>query len=175
MLTTVCASCNTEFRVTWEQLKVRAGRVRCGQCHTVFNGLTSLNRHGEDDARKPDEIAPAGQIAPVSDVAPEAPPAQSDPDFSPGWPPLNLGEDSQPHLASQLLVADSHPLPAIEQSPVLAPPPASASEPEALESEPATNSLSTPPAFEFGPRPGVKSGRWWLPLATLLLLVLLSQ
>lgn len=39
---TCCPNCQTSFRVTPEQLKVRAGKVRCGQCQTVFNALDSL-------------------------------------------------------------------------------------------------------------------------------------
>ncbi len=39
---TCCPGCQTIFRVTPEQLKARAGRVRCGQCQTVFNALDSL-------------------------------------------------------------------------------------------------------------------------------------
>ena len=141
MLTTVCASCHTEFRVTWEQLKVRAGRVRCGQCHTVFNGLTSLNRHGEDAARTPDATGPAGEIAPLSAATPEAAGAQPAPDSSLAWPPL----------------------------------PSSTAESLDLESAPAANALGTSPAFEFGPKPSMKRGWWWAPLATLLLLALLGQ
>jgi predicted Zn finger-like uncharacterized protein len=39
---TRCPGCNTIFRVTEPQLELRAGQVRCGHCHTVFNGLASL-------------------------------------------------------------------------------------------------------------------------------------
>ncbi|HRF05277.1 DUF3426 domain-containing protein [Accumulibacter sp.] len=39
---TCCPGCQTIFRVTSEQLKVRAGKVRCGQCRRVFNALDSL-------------------------------------------------------------------------------------------------------------------------------------
>lgn len=39
---TRCPDCQTTFRVTPEQLKARAGRVRCGQCQNVFNALDSL-------------------------------------------------------------------------------------------------------------------------------------
>ena len=39
---TRCPGCNTIFRVTAPQLELRAGQVRCGHCHTVFNGLASL-------------------------------------------------------------------------------------------------------------------------------------
>jgi predicted Zn finger-like uncharacterized protein len=39
---TRCPGCATIFRVTPEQLKVRAGKVRCGQCQFVFNALDGL-------------------------------------------------------------------------------------------------------------------------------------
>jgi predicted Zn finger-like uncharacterized protein len=39
---TCCPDCQTIFRVTSEQLKARAGKVRCGQCRRVFNALDSL-------------------------------------------------------------------------------------------------------------------------------------
>ena len=39
---TRCPDCQTVFRVTPEQLKARAGKVRCGHCQGVFNALDSL-------------------------------------------------------------------------------------------------------------------------------------
>ncbi|HRL77103.1 MAG TPA: zinc-ribbon domain-containing protein, partial [Candidatus Accumulibacter phosphatis] len=30
------------FRVTSEQLRLRAGKVRCGQCRAVFNAIDNL-------------------------------------------------------------------------------------------------------------------------------------
>ena len=39
---TRCPDCQTIFRVTPEQLKARAGKVRCGHCQSVFNALDSL-------------------------------------------------------------------------------------------------------------------------------------
>lgn len=39
---TRCPSCATHFRVTPEQLKARAGRVRCGACQNVFSALDTL-------------------------------------------------------------------------------------------------------------------------------------
>ncbi|WP_200385516.1 zinc-ribbon domain-containing protein, partial [Rhodocyclus tenuis] len=39
---TRCPACATTFRVTPEQLKARAGKVRCGQCDSVFNALDTL-------------------------------------------------------------------------------------------------------------------------------------
>ena len=45
---TCCPSCQTIFRVTSEQIRVRAGKVRCGQCRTVFNAIDRLL--DEDDS-----------------------------------------------------------------------------------------------------------------------------
>ena len=42
MMLTRCPSCSTAFRVTPEQLKARAGKVRCGHCSAVFNALETL-------------------------------------------------------------------------------------------------------------------------------------
>lgn len=39
---TRCPGCNTIFRVTPPQLALRAGQVRCGHCHTVFDGVASM-------------------------------------------------------------------------------------------------------------------------------------
>ena len=45
---TCCPNCQTIFRITPEQLKARAGRVRCGQCRTVFNALDALLEDAKD-------------------------------------------------------------------------------------------------------------------------------
>jgi predicted Zn finger-like uncharacterized protein len=39
---TRCPSCSTIFRVTEEQLALRDGKVRCGHCRTVFDGVGQL-------------------------------------------------------------------------------------------------------------------------------------
>lgn len=39
---TRCPHCQTAFRVTSEQLKVRQGKVRCGSCREVFDALETL-------------------------------------------------------------------------------------------------------------------------------------
>src|SRR5262245_47455616 len=36
---TRCPGCHTVFRVTSQQLAIRAGQVRCGHCKTVFDGV----------------------------------------------------------------------------------------------------------------------------------------
>jgi predicted Zn finger-like uncharacterized protein len=43
---TRCPSCETGFRITSEQIRARQGRVRCGNCQTVFNALEALTEEG---------------------------------------------------------------------------------------------------------------------------------
>lgn len=38
-LATTCPHCHTQFRVTMAQLELREGKVRCGACREVFNGI----------------------------------------------------------------------------------------------------------------------------------------
>jgi len=39
---TRCPGCKTIFRVTTPQLEMRGGQVRCGHCHTAFDGVAAL-------------------------------------------------------------------------------------------------------------------------------------
>jgi predicted Zn finger-like uncharacterized protein len=39
---TRCPGCKTIFRVSAQQLSMRAGQVRCGHCQTVFDGVAAL-------------------------------------------------------------------------------------------------------------------------------------
>lgn len=65
MMFTRCPSCRTAFRVTPEQLKARAGKVRCGHCDAVFNALETL-----EDAL-PAETTPAlAQQVPLEAATP---------------------------------------------------------------------------------------------------------
>ncbi|MET0917716.1 MAG: zinc-ribbon and DUF3426 domain-containing protein [Burkholderiales bacterium] len=41
-LATRCPICEALFRVTPDQLRVRAGQVRCGRCNAVFDGLAHI-------------------------------------------------------------------------------------------------------------------------------------
>jgi predicted Zn finger-like uncharacterized protein len=51
---TQCPSCSTTFRVTPQQLQAHDGKVRCGQCLNVFDGLKAL-------VNVPDTAAGVGQ------------------------------------------------------------------------------------------------------------------
>jgi predicted Zn finger-like uncharacterized protein len=45
-LATRCPVCGTAFRVQREQLAARGGKVRCGKCATVFDGVAGLVEEG---------------------------------------------------------------------------------------------------------------------------------
>ncbi|OAI53373.1 hypothetical protein AYO46_03280 [Betaproteobacteria bacterium SCGC AG-212-J23] len=47
-LVTRCPVCGTAFRVQREQLAARGGRVRCGKCATVFDGVAALVEEGDE-------------------------------------------------------------------------------------------------------------------------------
>lgn len=73
-LATRCPSCGTTFRVQPTQLAQRGGRVRCGKCATVFDGVAALDEP-ENAPALPDEPSPqlalfeAVQPSPASAVA----------------------------------------------------------------------------------------------------------
>lgn len=83
---TRCPGCQTIFRFTAEQLKARAGKVRCGQCQIVFNVLDNLL--DESDAAPIQTTAPtptpqpaplqASQAKPVAQVV-EPPSIEDEP------------------------------------------------------------------------------------------------
>jgi predicted Zn finger-like uncharacterized protein len=78
-LATRCPHCKTTFRVANDQLKLRAGLVRCGACKEIFNGIEHLLR---PDSVEPRAAAPAPQ--PESATQPEpAPVAEHTPAVNP--------------------------------------------------------------------------------------------
>lgn len=57
-LATRCPSCGTAFRVQAAQLALRSGRVRCGKCSTVFDGVAALNEPAAPDESAEKEPSP---------------------------------------------------------------------------------------------------------------------
>jgi predicted Zn finger-like uncharacterized protein len=55
-LATQCPHCHTTFKVAHDQLKLRAGLVRCGACKQIFNGIENLLR--------PEELEQSNQPTP---------------------------------------------------------------------------------------------------------------
>lgn len=71
LMRTRCPACATVFRVTSEQLRLKAGKVRCGQCQTVFNAFDQLLPDdplpgGSEPAARPAEAPPVPLSAPVA-------------------------------------------------------------------------------------------------------------
>lgn len=71
-LATQCPHCQTTFRVVHDQLKLRAGLVRCGHCKEIFNGIEHLLPPADaepaviETAAVPSTPTPAILIAPAS-------------------------------------------------------------------------------------------------------------
>lgn len=68
-LATQCPHCQTTFRVAHDQLKLRAGLVRCGSCKQIFNGIENLIRLDENGQSEP---VPASPAAPTPAAASSA-------------------------------------------------------------------------------------------------------
>ena len=67
-MVTTCPHCSTSFNVAPEVLLARNGRVRCGQCKQIFDGLLSATTLEEFQAA-------AGIAAPEATVQEAAPQA----------------------------------------------------------------------------------------------------
>lgn len=65
-LKTRCPACHTDFQVSAQQLKVAAGKVRCGACLHVFNA----REHARPQDATPPAATPARQPEHVVDTAP---------------------------------------------------------------------------------------------------------
>lgn len=74
MMLTRCPYCGTTFRVTPDQLKVRLGQVRCGQCRRVFDALRDLVDDTVRPPSSPPPVAPVPEQKPLPEakVAPAA-------------------------------------------------------------------------------------------------------
>lgn len=93
---TRCPNCATHFRVTADQLKVRLGRVRCGQCQNVFNALDGLIEEAP-----PAPLPIRGQPVPIdADAVPATSPATAIeatlPLPAPGAPPAEVAAPPAP-------------------------------------------------------------------------------
>ncbi len=84
-LATQCPHCHTTFKVAHDQLKLRAGLVRCGACKQIFNGVEHLVPPDQLTATaagpKPSTASssqPAGPSAPEQPAAPVSVAPRSD-------------------------------------------------------------------------------------------------
>jgi predicted Zn finger-like uncharacterized protein len=78
-LATRCPSCTTAFRVQPAQLSARGGKVRCGKCGNVFDGVTALvaPAAGEADAAEAPAAEPSPQLA-LFESSRKSPPLAAD-------------------------------------------------------------------------------------------------
>ncbi len=77
---TRCPGCSTVFRVRPEQLALRAGQVRCGQCKTVFDGIAqqvSLAPSIHTDTAPPSEAALGPPTLTLRDAQALGPPTEA--------------------------------------------------------------------------------------------------
>ena len=84
-LTTRCPVCGTAFRVQRAQLAARGGRVRCGKCGEVFDGIASLVEEGTE----PFILEPSPQLG------------LFDPSRRLPAPPLKTGDDAPPAFMAE--------------------------------------------------------------------------
>lgn len=97
-LATRCPKCNALFRVAADQLKLRGGLVRCGECQSVFDGLATLS-YVDDSVVSASAASPAAVgavIAAIRKAETVAAPALTPP-----------GEDLVPAAAPPETVAEA--------------------------------------------------------------------
>jgi predicted Zn finger-like uncharacterized protein len=105
-MVTQCPHCSTAFNVTPEQLFARDGRVRCGICREVFDGLVQLTSLEALEAGVPPPLAEAGDAEAQAGAA--APAVQAAP--SHGFAPLNWPMVPEVPVVPQPQLAVSAPL-----------------------------------------------------------------
>lgn len=83
-LATQCPHCHTTFRVAHDQLKLRAGLVRCGACKQIFNGIENLLRpeeleppSGPASSTRQQRVPPASPVTEGPSPQEEAQPAST--------------------------------------------------------------------------------------------------
>jgi predicted Zn finger-like uncharacterized protein len=174
MLVTKCRNCSARFRVTPEQLNLRQGQVRCGQCHEVFNGFESLERFPGDDtgarllavraarSAHPDPVAELADIDLGQRVRPGSPPPQPPPRPAPLPATFDLPDIPDLPDALDLNLETGEAVVSTETGPATAPP----------QQQPRVESAS---ADAFEPVPQARPSRAWTFGAVFLALLLALQ
>jgi predicted Zn finger-like uncharacterized protein len=86
-MVTQCPHCTTAFNVTPEQLFARDGRVRCGHCNQVFDGLVNLTSLEALQAGVPPPLAEASDA--VQHALADSHDSATRPTITHGFTPLN--------------------------------------------------------------------------------------
>lgn len=79
LMRTRCPECGTVFRVTSEQLRRKAGKVRCGQCQAVFNAFDHWQSEAADETLVAEPMADLA-VAPLVIEADERPAPPPEPE-----------------------------------------------------------------------------------------------
>lgn len=90
-LVTRCPVCGTAFRVQREQLAARGGKVRCGKCATVFDGVGALVEEGGEKL----VLDPPPQLGLFDPSRRGPPPPKSDEEAEVSLPPFMAEEEPQ--------------------------------------------------------------------------------
>ncbi len=99
LMRTRCPECATVFRVTSEQLRQKAGKVRCGHCQAVFNAFDHWLAESHDETPVGSPMAEVAAIeqeaAPISSKPAASAPAVEAEQFDPAAT-IVVGGDWQP-------------------------------------------------------------------------------
>ncbi|MNR78160.1 hypothetical protein D3C72_88460 [compost metagenome] len=125
-LATQCPHCQTTFRVAHDQLKLRAGLVRCGYCKEIFNGIENLLPSTDAAATPAASSAPVA--APASAPAIAAAAAEAASSATVVTPDSNTAAEPAPVAETTVDTADE---PAETANPAAAEPDAEAAAPAA--------------------------------------------
>jgi predicted Zn finger-like uncharacterized protein len=87
-LSTRCSVCGTAFRVQREQLAARGGKVRCGKCGNVFDGVAALIEEGGETLA----LEPSPQMG-LFDPSRRGPPATKAEQADDGFVPAFMAEE----------------------------------------------------------------------------------
>lgn len=88
---TQCPHCQTRFRVTYHQLSVARGVVRCGQCLQVFNAARQLLEQSQGAAPTPVATTPVAPTVPATPAV--EPPAPSQDDWAATLDAMDLDQE----------------------------------------------------------------------------------
>lgn len=177
-MVTQCPHCTTAFNVTPDQLFARDGRVRCGHCHEVFDGLVNLTSLEALQAGVPPPLAEANEANDANDADPASVALQAaqtteaavSPEFAPTrWPMLpDVPEVPMPLLPQSVVT---------EEAPVIAPAAQQAAAPDEmpLTADQAASQAGSEEAPALASLPPRRTQWPWAIAATLAALVLCAQ
>ena len=110
-LATRCPHCQAVFRVVVDQLKLRGGLVRCGDCGQVFDAIGTLIYVDDATVAAAQEVPPLTLIGSPAESDAGAPtPATDEPDAAPPAPDVNtlaLFEEPRPAAQDAAVPADA--------------------------------------------------------------------